>query len=271
MSNEKQSLAIIEPQNMSELRDFAEDAADSKLYGLTAPQALMVSMRGRDLGFSYTQALSAFHIIEGKPTLTADGMVAACLRSGKCEFFRVVESTETKATWETKRHGDDVKRYSFTIEDAKAAGLMESKSRMYQKYPKRMLSARAKAYLARDTFADVLLGLITDDEAHERADHSPPNASAPKVTVERIDEPKGDETKSKARKTYHGAKMIDALKLALDDSSSLDRVDAIFSSFGERRAILNVEDDARAMELFASARARIESADKPRTREPGED
>ena len=50
------------------------------------------------------------------------------------------------------------------MKDAEKANLIND---MYRRHPKRMLSARCKAYLARDLFPEVLMGLITDDEAVE--------------------------------------------------------------------------------------------------------
>lgn len=169
------SLARIEPigpTNMSELMTFAKHAADSGLFAMSPQQALMIAMSGRDLGLSYTQALRAFHIIKTKPTLSADGMVAVCLHHHDvCETFRPVDVTDTKATWETKRAGADPVRYTFTIEDAQRAGLINE---MYKKHPKRMLSARCKAYLARDVYPELLMGLYDPDEVAEIAVRATP-------------------------------------------------------------------------------------------------
>ena len=164
----------IQPTTLAELQTFAQHAAKSNLCGMTESQALILAMRGRDLGFSYSQALAAFHVIKGKPVLSADAMVAVCLQSGECEYFQAVEQTNTRAVWEAKRKGRPAARYEFTIEDAKAADLM---SDMYRKHPKRMLSARAKAYLARDLFPELLMGLVDEDEAREIAE----NRSAPRT------------------------------------------------------------------------------------------
>lgn len=157
-----------EPQTMAELKDFAAMAAGSQFFGVAnAEQALVLAMAGKDLGFSYTQALRAFHIVKGKPTLSADGMVAACLgRPELCEYFRPVRVTETEAVWVTKPKGAEPIEYRFTMEDARKAGLVNA---MYEKHPKRMLSARCKAYLARDVYPQVLMGLVTEDEAEEIA------------------------------------------------------------------------------------------------------
>lgn len=158
-------MSNIEPANLAELQTICKHYSASGFFGHMSPeQALVIAMAGRDLGFSYTQALRAFHVLKGKPTLSADGMVAAVLARGICEYFRPVEVTETSATWETRRAGNEPVRYTFTMIDAERAGIV---SDMYRKHPKRMLSARCKAYLARDVYPEVLMGLITDDEAHE--------------------------------------------------------------------------------------------------------
>ncbi len=183
----------LEPATLTELRALAKDAADSGFFGAKTPQqAVMIMMTGRDLGLSYSQALRAFHVIEvsgrpPKPTLSADGMVAVCMsHRDVCEYFRIVESDDTKATVEAKRVGDPPRRVTFTVEEAKRAGLIKDGGN-WQKWPGRMCLARAKSFLARDLFADLLLGLYETDEMrevleerHERPAPRPP-ASAPVV------------------------------------------------------------------------------------------
>jgi hypothetical protein len=169
----------IEPQNMAELKDFATIAARSQFFGASTPeQALIIAMAGRDLGFSYTQALRAFYVVKGKPTLSADGMVAACLQHPSCEYFRPVRVSETEAVWVTKPRGGDPIEYRFTMEDAQRAGLVNE---MYKKHPKRMLSARCKSYLARDVYPQLLMGLMTDDEAQEAAQREPQRVSVEQI------------------------------------------------------------------------------------------
>ena len=198
----------IEPQTLAELREFAKTCAESGFFGGVNPQqALVIAMAGRDLGFSYTQALRAFHVLKGKPTLSADGMVAACLARGVCAYFRPVEVTETSATWETQRNGCDPVRYTFTMQDAERAGLL---SDMYRRHPKRMLSARCKAYLARDVYPEVLMGLVTEDEADEIAgghtrSPAPRTAQrpAPVVVAEVVTEPLPPATEGDAAVTLY--------------------------------------------------------------------
>jgi len=157
--------APLQPATLDEVWKLAQSAGESGFLGTKSPdQAFMVMLAGRDLGFSYTQSLRAFHIIKGKPTISADGAVAVCLsRKDLCEYFRCIQKSPTSATWETKRVGHEPVRETFTIQDAEAAGLLSNE--MYRKYPARMLSARCKMFLARDTYPELLMGLLGDEEA----------------------------------------------------------------------------------------------------------
>jgi hypothetical protein len=160
----------IEPTNWQELAALARHAGASHFYGAeTESQALMILLAGRDLGLSYPQSLRAFHVVAGKPTLSADGMVAVCLgRRDVCEYFRVAAADERGATAVTKRVGDVERAYTFTMDDAMRAGLPSGKNgHTWKAHPRRMLSARAKAFLARDVYPDILLGLYDPDELQE--------------------------------------------------------------------------------------------------------
>lgn len=169
----------IEPQSMAELRQLAKSASDARFaQEMTPDRALILMMTGRDLGMSYTQSLRAFHLINGKPAMLADAMVGLCLASGKCDFFDTLESTSLICTVQTQRTGRQPQTMSFTIEDAKKAGLLTRD--MWLKYPAQMLRARAKSALARDVYPDLLLGMYDPDELAG----DPPQAAPKRVEIE---------------------------------------------------------------------------------------
>lgn len=158
--------ASLEPASIAELRALARDAASSGFFGAKSPeQALMIMMFGRDLGLSYTQSLRCFHVIQGRPVLSADGMVAVCLQSDVCEYFRVT-GDDTRAVAVTKRRGQPEQTYEFSMDDAKRAGLVGKDN--WRMHPRRMLQARAKSLLARDVFPELLAGLYDADEIDHR-------------------------------------------------------------------------------------------------------
>lgn len=135
----------------------------------TPEAAFMVMALGSDMGLSVSQSLRGIQIIEGKACPTADCLVACVIRSGLAEYIVEIETTEDHSTWETRRKGEaKPRRSTFTIDDAKRA-LLTSRGKdpatnNWSKYPKRMLAARAKAFLVRDVYPDLALGLYIPDE-----------------------------------------------------------------------------------------------------------
>ena len=128
----------------------------------TPEAAFLVLALAADLGLNASQALRGIQVISGKACPTADCLVACVLRSGLAEYFVEIETTTESSTWETHRKGEPrPRRSAFTLADAKIAGLTGEN---WKKYPQRMLKARAKAFLARDVYPDLTLGLYTQEE-----------------------------------------------------------------------------------------------------------
>lgn len=155
----------LEPRSMSEATKLAKFMFDSGLFSAYGtPQAVMSSvLAGRELGLTAMASLRAIHIVEGRPTLSADLIRALVLRSGKAKYFRCTARSSEGATFETQRENDPPMSLSFTLEDARMAGLVKDKSG-WVKSPADMCVARASAKLARLVYPDVVHGLFTPDE-----------------------------------------------------------------------------------------------------------
>jgi hypothetical protein len=129
-----------------------------------SPEAVLtIMMTGRELGMTAMQSLRSIHIIEGKPVLSADLMVALCSKSALCEYFRLVSSDDKTAVYEAKRSSQpEPVRLTYTFEQAKQAGLTNKDN--YRKHPAAMLRARCSAALARVVFPDLLMGFYAPEE-----------------------------------------------------------------------------------------------------------
>ena len=177
------------PDSFERALVVCENIAKSRLFGIPSKEAAFVILAtGNELGLSPMQSLRGIHIIEGRPSPSADAVVAIILRSGQAEYFREVETTDDKSTWETCRRGSKRQIYTYTISDAQSAGLVKPNSN-WMKYRKRMLAARAKAFLGRDVYPDILLGLITQEEMQEPT-FEPSNGEvidAPVIQAETVD------------------------------------------------------------------------------------
>jgi 5'-3' exonuclease len=168
------SLAL-EPSSAGSAWKIAKALSESRLYTSfpNAEAIFAVILRGRALGLDATTALANFHIVEGRPTMSAALIVGLVLNSGKAEFFDLVESTREKATWETARKGRKPIRMTYDLQDADDAGLLRpsrsGKPTNWQTRPKTMLRWRAATELARAVFPDITAGLYTPDEISDGA------------------------------------------------------------------------------------------------------
>lgn len=157
---------VFAPRTMAEAWKLAQTFHASGLLprGIASPEAAFtIIATGAELGLSPMTALRSIHVIEGKPVLSA-ALIAGIVqrRPDICEVFALVESSETIATYETKRRGQAPIRMSFTIEQAQRARLTDKDN--WKKYPHAMLRARASAELARAVYPDVVGGLYDPDE-----------------------------------------------------------------------------------------------------------
>jgi hypothetical protein len=128
-------------------------------------EAAVILLRGRELGLAPMQSLQAIHVVQGRPVLSADLMVALVRRSGLCASWRTVESTPETCTIETMRVDEQQPtRKTWTMADATRAGLGPSKGGNWRAYPAQMLRHRCASDLAREVYPDVVLGCYTRDE-----------------------------------------------------------------------------------------------------------
>lgn len=166
----------LEPRTMAEARQLAADLFASRLFSAygNAPAVLSTILAGRELGLPAMASLRAFHIIEGRPTLSAGIIQAMVVKSPECEYFRCTERTNERATFTTKRRNSPAPQtLTFTMEDAKLAwtkGDTDAKRAEsfaksgYGKNPADMLVARAATKLARLEYPDVVSGLYAREE-----------------------------------------------------------------------------------------------------------
>jgi 5'-3' exonuclease len=138
--------------------------ANGRLYGkFTNPEAIFtIIVKARELGLKMTTALDGFHIIEGKPSASADMIRSLSERHPDCEYFQLIESTAETATWETKHRRHPLPtRYTYTIAEAKQAGL---NSGNWVKRPRDMLCKTAGSKLARLVYPGAVCGLYCPEE-----------------------------------------------------------------------------------------------------------
>jgi hypothetical protein len=164
-----------EPENLSQAFQLAEWLSKSSLLPkdlIGKPQdVLIVMMKGRELGLKPMQAFGSISVINGKAVCEAVLLGALVKASPLCDYLTLIESTDAKATFETRRKGKAAVKMSFTIEQAKNAKLLSKDN--WQNYPAAMLRARALSHLCKAEWQDVILGLTTPDEVESPIDVDP--------------------------------------------------------------------------------------------------
>jgi len=101
-------------------------------------------------------------VINGRPALWGDAVIALVRASPLCEYIYETDDGNT-ATIRVKRRGEEEQVRSFSMDDAKTAGLA-GKQGPWSQYPKRMRQMRARAFALRDVFPDVLRGMPVAEE-----------------------------------------------------------------------------------------------------------
>jgi hypothetical protein len=161
------------PTTFAEAFDFAKCLANSSMVPADyrgKPENIVLAIQwGAELGLPPLQAIQNIAVINGKPSVYGDALVAMVKGSPVCDD--VVERFEgdgdgLTAICEAKRKGKMPVIARFSVADAKRAGLW-GKAGPWTQYPRRMLQMRARGFALRDAFPDVLRGVITREEADD--------------------------------------------------------------------------------------------------------
>ena len=105
----------------------------------TGWQFAVIAATGHELGMQPMRAIRSLAMVKGKVVESADSQLARFKAAGGRSQFEVLD--ETKAVLHLIHPNGDKHTESFTIEDAKRAGLSSNSN--YSKFPKAMLRSRA--------------------------------------------------------------------------------------------------------------------------------
>jgi len=166
-------VSALVPQSLDEAFRVSQAIAASNMApkGMDRPEQIMVAiMAGAELGLAPFQALQSFAVVNGRPTLWGDGLMAVARAQGiQANETLEGEGEAMVATCSVTRPdtGEVITR-SFSVPDAKRASLW-GKAGPWQSYPRRMLQMRARAWALRDGCADMLRGFQVREEVEDYA------------------------------------------------------------------------------------------------------
>ena len=140
------------------------------------PANILVAMQwGSELGLSPMQSMQAVAVINNKPCMYGDALLALVRADDRCVGVEetIAGQGDDRAApcvlqrlhaANDARHRTETISRTFDVIDAKKAHLWNKKGPWTQ-YPDRMLAMRARGFALRDAFPDVLRGIITTEEA----------------------------------------------------------------------------------------------------------
>lgn len=197
------------------------------------PEACLLAIQhGAEIGLTPMQSLQNIACINGRPAIWGDAALALVMCSPVCEYVRERiegEGDAAVAICETKRRGYGQPAISrFSVSDAKRAALW-GKTGPWSQYPLRMLQLRARGFALRDSYPDVLKGLVTSEEAMDY-----PVVDAEPAPVAKS-EPRRQEPKRLEAKPLSEDKLA-AARSAINAAKTRQQLDAIVARIEERVA-----------------------------------
>lgn len=139
----------------------------------TPEKALVIALKGRELGLDPIYALSQLYVVHGKVGMQSEVMRALVYRrypGARMEYITPAEKRHQEATFLFQRPGGAPQYFTFTIEDAKATGVVVSDKMGrdgFRAIPKKptwdtarpdMLMARATGKGVRMVFPECVMG-----------------------------------------------------------------------------------------------------------------
>lgn len=171
-----------------EIERMAGNIAKSGLFGMkTVEQAAALMLIAQAENRHPASAAQDYHIIQGRPALKADAMMARFLSAGGKVEWHKYDPTVVDATFSHPQGGTI--RLAWTIEDARRIGLAGKDN--WKNYPRAMLRARVISEGIRTVFPGVAVGMYTPEEVQDfdvptPRDVTPPKAEEAPEVVERL-------------------------------------------------------------------------------------
>lgn len=127
----------------------------------TPEKALAIMQKGKELGIGPMEALSSINVIQGKPSVSPQLMLALARRTGQLENLKMV-SDDKGATVSVTRRGQSPYKTTYGVKEATDLGLIGKDN--YKKQFGTMCQWRALAANLRITFPDAISGLYLVEE-----------------------------------------------------------------------------------------------------------
>ena len=168
---------------VNDIQTMAVAVVKSQLFGMkTVEQATALMLIAQAEGYHPALAARDYHIIQGRPTLKAETMMARFQQQGGKVEWKTLTDTEVTAVFSHPSGGSA--SITWTFEQAKKAGLTNKDN--WKNYPRAMLRARVVSEGIRTVYPGVVLGVYTPEEVQDIPNHSGPKDMGTAVVLDPI-------------------------------------------------------------------------------------
>ena len=154
---------VIQQLPLSEIERMGEVVARSRMFGFKTPEeAVALMLMAQAEGNHPAKAAQEYHVIQGRPALKADAMLARFQAAGGVVEWEEMTDQEVSAYFSHPTACPKPVKVDWTMERATKASLTGKDN--WRKYPRQMLKARVISEGVRMTFPGVTVGLYTPEE-----------------------------------------------------------------------------------------------------------
>jgi hypothetical protein len=174
---------------VDQIQTMANAVVKSQLFGMkTVEQATALMLIAQAEGYHPALAARDYHIIQGRPTLKAETMMARFQQQGGKVDWKTLTDEEVTATFSHPSGGSAT--ITWTFEQARKAGLTGKDN--WKNYPRAMLRARVVSEGIRTVFPGVVLGVYTPEEVQDIPTQPKTRDMGTVEVVEAVEEEKVD-------------------------------------------------------------------------------
>jgi hypothetical protein len=149
---------------VADIEKMAVAIAKSKMFGMKTPEeAFALMLIAQAEGMHPAIAARDYHVIQGRPTLKADAMMARFQQAGGKVQWEVYTDAEVTGVFSHPQGGS--LKLTWTFAQARSIGLTTKDN--WQNYPRAMLRARCISEGIRTVYPGCVVGTYTAEELEE--------------------------------------------------------------------------------------------------------
>lgn len=151
---------------LHDMQAMAKSVAESNLFGIKTPaQAMALMLIAQAEGTHPALAARDFHVIQGRPSLKADAMLARFQTAGGIVEWQDYTDAKVSAKFSHPQSSPKPVLIEWTLAQAQKIGLAGKDN--WKNYPRAMLRARVISEGVRTCYPGIAVGIYTVEEAQD--------------------------------------------------------------------------------------------------------